>query len=194
MSTGVVGAIGSKTPGQEPVARRGRRRRSGRPHARRASRPRRPRRRPCRRSPRPVRDPRHERVVGGLHVRCLSRDAGDEHIAGCLPDRCVGRGALRGAHRGRERLQPAQDRGDRVVHRAVHHPGEHGAARRGAEPRCSGGGGGVGLAEIAPSATSLQCTTALSFGANDAGAPAVDDDAGAPDKAGDHQRRGSSCS
>jgi hypothetical protein len=33
------------------------------------------------------------------------------------------------------------------------------------------------LAEIAPSATSLQYTTALSFGA-DAAAPPVDDDAG----------------
>jgi hypothetical protein len=46
-------------------------------------------------------------------------------------------------------------------------------------PGAAGGGGGVGLAEIAASATALQCTTALSFGADDAEAPAVDDDPGA---------------
>ena len=41
---------------------------------------------------RSVRDPRHERVVGGLHIRCLARDACDEHVARRLGDCRVDRG------------------------------------------------------------------------------------------------------
>ena len=129
---------------------------------------------------RPVGDPCHERVVGGLHVRCLPGDTGEEHIAGCLSDSCIGRGTLRGGHRGPNGSNPPRTEATASYIAPCTIPASTVLLAGERNPGAAGGGGGAGLAEIAPSATPLQYTTALSSGANDAAAPAVDVDAGTP--------------
>ena len=75
----------------------------------------------------PVRYRRHEGVVGGLHRPCL-RAAGDEDVPCRLRNSGIRRSARWRGDPGRERLQPAFDRGDSVVHRAMHHRAEHARA------------------------------------------------------------------
>ena len=77
----------------------------------------------------PVRDRRHEGVVGGLDRRGLRRNAGDEDVSCRLRDGRVGGRLRRCGHSGCERLETALDGGDGVVHRPVHHRRERSAAR-----------------------------------------------------------------
>ena len=81
-------------------------------------------------SRKPRRQRRHVGVVCRLDARRLGRNAGDQDVAGRLRDRGFDQGVRRCGDAGRERLQVAFDRGDRVVDRPVHHSREHGAARR----------------------------------------------------------------
>ena len=76
----------------------------------------------------PVRDRRHERVVGGLHRSCLCGQLGDEDVPCRLRNSGIRRSTRWRGDPGRERLQPAFDRGDSVVHRAMHHRAEHARA------------------------------------------------------------------